>query len=116
MEEAACRVFSVVAAIPTAWSTCEAAIFPDSAISQTSPQSSSGLRVKAAAEGQKSAAVLREEKGPVILIRGKRGKRGVWDLGRKPSFYFIVSLLRETRPWLPWKCSNFAHGEIVSFY
>lgn len=87
MEEAACRVFSVVAAISTAWSTCEAAIFPDSAISKTSPQSSSRWRVKAAAEGQKSATVLREEKGPVILIKGKRvWKRGVWDLGGNLAF------------------------------
>lgn len=59
--EAACRVFSVVAAIPTTWGTGKAAIFPDSAISKTSSQSSSALRVKAAAEGQNSAAVGRQE-------------------------------------------------------
>lgn len=57
----------MVAAIPTTRGTGKAAIFPDSAISQTSSQSSSVLRVKAAAESRSSAAVGREEKAPGFL-------------------------------------------------
>lgn len=64
------------AAIPMAWSTGRAAIFPDSALSQSSPQSCSVLRVKAAAERQDSAAVHKENKAPV----SEQAARGVWDL------------------------------------